>query len=369
MKRNTEDVYYGDYLDLGKLLDAQHPVSGKYQEKEAHEEMLFIIVHQVYELWFKQILHELRSIICLMARESIEERSLGMINARLGRILKVQKLLVDQIDVMETMTPLDFMDFRDYLVPASGFQSLQFKEVEIMLGLKSEYRIDFDKACFYSRLTDEHREHLQGMESFPSVFELLDRWLRRMPFLDYKQYAFWDEYRDAVDTMLARDEEIIRGNTSVTEGQRQAELVELEKTRGQFDALLDEEKYEELRQQGVVRLNHRAMLAAVFIHLYRDEPLLHQPFKLLVNVLEMDELMTTWRTRHAMMVQRMIGSKIGTGGSSGHEYLMRTAQNNRVFLDLSNLSTFLIRRSDLPALPEEMQKGLGFYFGGHERDV
>lgn len=366
MKRNEEDVYYGDYLGLEKLLDAQHPVSSRYEKEAAHDEMLFIVVHQVYELWFKQILHELRSIICLMARERMEERSLGIINARFVRIRKIQKLLVDQIEIMETMTPLDFMDFRDYLIPASGFQSIQFKEIEILLGLKSEYRVDFDKACFYSRLTDEHREYLVGMETCPSIFELLDRWLARMPFLDYEKYTFWDEYRNAVDAMLTRDREIIGGNVSLTEEQRQTELAELEKTRGQFDALLDEEKYEELRSQGEVRLSHRAMLAAVFIHLYRDEPILHQPFRLLVNALEMDELMTTWRARHAMMVQRMIGSKIGTGGSSGHQYLMRTTENNRVFLDLYNLSTFLIRRSDLPALPEELARGMGFYFGGKE---
>ncbi len=369
MKRNEEDVYYGDYLQLDKLLDAQHPVSGTAGRAAAHDEMLFVVVHQVYELWFKQILHELRSVVCLMARERIEERSLGTINARCARIRKIQKLLVDQIDVMETMTPLDFMDFRDYLVPASGFQSVQFKEIEILLGLKGEYRIDFDKACFYSRLTEGHREYLQGMESGPSLFELLDRWLGRMPFLDYEQYAFWDEYRGAVDAMLARDRGIITGNTGMTGGEREAELAELEKTRERFDTLLDEGRYEAARGRGEVRLSHRAMLAAVFIHLYRDEPILHGPFGLLMNALEIDELLTTWRARHAIMVQRMIGHKIGTGGSSGHGYLMRTTENNRVFLDLYNLPTFLIRRSDLPALPDEVKRGLGFYFGGGEGDV
>jgi tryptophan 2,3-dioxygenase len=102
------------------------------------------------------------------------------------------------------------------------------------------------------------------------------------------------------------------------------------------------------------------LLAAVFINLYRDEPILHLPFRLLMALVQLDELFTTWRYRHVMMVQRMIGSKIGTGGSSGSDYLKSTTENNRFFRDLFNLSTFLLPRSALPALPDSLRAALDF---------
>ncbi len=104
------------------------------------------------------------------------------------------------------------------------------------------------------------------------------------------------------------------------------------------------------------------MLAAIFINLYRDEPILHMPFMLLNHLVEIDELFTEWRYRHALMVHRMIGAKIGTGGSSGHQYLMQTVDKHRVFTDLFNLSTYLIPLSDLPKLPDELIKELGFNY-------
>jgi len=367
MKRNKEDVYYGDYLALDKLLDAQHPESAKYEGEAAHDETLFIIVHQVYELWFKQILHELKSIHKMMAGESLSDRQLHTINLRLERVKVIQKLLVDQIDVMETMTPLDFLDFRDYLVPASGFQSIQFKQIEIMLGLKRDYRSSKDRECFYSRLTDEHRQCLEAMEDrCPSVFDMMESWLERMPFLDHEKYTFWQEYKQAVDVMLERDREIIESNATVPQDMIAAELKEWKRTKASFNALLDEGSYRAMQESGEVRLSQKAMLAAVFIHLYRDEPILHQPFRFLMNLMEVDELLTNWRTRHAIMVQRMIGSKIGTGGTSGHDYLMQTTKHNRIYLDLYNVTTFLIRRSDLPKLSSDMERELGYYFSGND---
>ena len=147
MKRNTTPVYYGDYLQLDKILGAQGLQSEKYGAA-AHDEMLFIIVHQVYELWFKQVLHELNAVIDTFSQDKVKDEQLIEVVHRLHRIIQIQQLMNDQISVMETMTPQDFMSFRDYLVPASGFQSIQFKRLEISLGLKREFRIDFDKQSF-----------------------------------------------------------------------------------------------------------------------------------------------------------------------------------------------------------------------------
>src|SRR5690606_31290490 len=109
--------------------------------KPAHDEYLFIIVHQAYELWFKQILIELDSVIELFSQNPVSESSMGVIVSRLQRIETILKLLVQQVDVIETMTPMDFLDFREFLYPASGFQSLQFRLVEMKLGLKRDQRL------------------------------------------------------------------------------------------------------------------------------------------------------------------------------------------------------------------------------------
>jgi len=128
-----------------------------------------------------------------------------------------------------------------------------------------------------------------------------------------------------------------------------------------FAALFDASKHNELIQKGRWRLSHRATVAALLIHLYRDEPILHLPFRLLTVLIDVDELLTSWRSRHALMVHRMIGAKIGTGGSVGYQYLRATVDKHKIFTDLFNLSTFLIPRSSLPPLPKEVQQKLGFY--------
>ena len=123
MEKPYPPVEYQQYLALAELLASQHPKSDEYG-RPAHDELLFIIVHQAYELWFKQILHELDSVLELFRPDSVAERNMGAVVARLDRVTEIQKLLIDQIGVLETMTPLDFLDFRDMLMPASGFQSL-----------------------------------------------------------------------------------------------------------------------------------------------------------------------------------------------------------------------------------------------------
>ena len=135
-------VYYGEYLQLDKIIHAQHPISFEKGNNAAHDEMLFIIIHQAYELWFKQILFELDSVLTIMGKPSLNDNSgeLQAIVHRMNRVSTILKVLVKQIDIIETMTPMDFLDFRDMLRPASGFQSWQFKIIEAKLGLKFEQR-------------------------------------------------------------------------------------------------------------------------------------------------------------------------------------------------------------------------------------
>ena len=157
------NVYYSEYLQLDKILDAQMPKS-KLAGNEAHDEMLFIIIHQTYELWFKQVLHEIQSVTKVFNQDRIDDTSpdLQIAVHRLKRVVKILEITVKQVDVIETMTPLDFLDFRDMLKPASGFQSIQFKQIEAVLGLKMEER--FGKQYFISQLKTDDKKFIENLE-------------------------------------------------------------------------------------------------------------------------------------------------------------------------------------------------------------
>lgn len=354
-------IYYSDYLQLESLLNSQKLKSLEYGH-EAHEEMLFIIVHQAYELWFKQILHEVDSINRMFRDDVVDEKSIGIAVSRLQRVTEIQKLLIEQLRVLETMTPLDFLEFRDYLIPASGFQSFQFRLIENKLGLSDEKRIQYNNIDYLNTLEEPHRKLIMETVGQPSLFELVERWLERTPFLNSQNFNFWNSYKDAVDKMMKHDKEIVMNNKTLTEKKREFQLKNIELTRENFEALFEEEKHNALIKEGIRHFSSKSMLAAIFINLYRDEPILHLPFMFLNLLVEVDELFTTWRYRHALMVHRMIGSKIGTGGSSGHQYLMSTVDKHRIFKDLFDLPTYLIPRSELPKLPAELIKELSFNY-------
>jgi tryptophan 2,3-dioxygenase len=356
-----KSLYYADYIQLDKLLSSQLPKSAE-EGRPAHDEMLFIIVHQVYELWFKQIIHEFDSVREIFSQDYIDEKQIGIAVSRLQRVTEIQKLLIDEVRVLETMTPLDFLDFRDLLYPASGFQSFQFRLIENMMGLHPEQRMLYNKEAYYATLSPEHQELIKRSEREPSLFDLVEKWLGRTPFLDFQGFNFWELYRGAVETILENDRRRIRSDTLTSEEEKKRQLKELSTNEENFSALLDEQKHNGLVHQGKRRLSHKATQAALLIQLYRDEPILHLPFRLLTTLVDIDEAFTTWRYRHAIMAHRMIGTKIGTGGSTGYSYLKATVDRYKVFADLFNLSTFLIPRSTLPSLPDEVRKNLGFYY-------
>ena len=358
--------YYADYLRLDRLLDAQHPVSS-VDGAPAHDEMLFIIVHQAFELWFKQILWELDAVMTTMAADNVPAGELGRAVARLRRIAAIQPLLRGQLEVLETMTPLDFLDFRDALVPASGFQSAQFRLIENRLGVPAATRLRIKGAIYHSRLTQEDRARVVEAERAPTLRDHLDRWLARTPFLRLGDYDFWTAYRGAVDDMLTGERRIIVDNPNLDDEARAEQLAAHEQTVGGFAALFDADRHDELVARGHRHLSHDAFLAALLITLYRDEPMFHLPFQLLVALIDIDEGFTAWRYRHALLVRRMIGDKVGTGGTSGHVYLQKAAERHRAFGDLFALPTFCIPRSALPRLPSRVREQLGFRWddGGH----
>lgn len=342
------DVYYADYLQLDKIIEAQLPESDK-EGIEAHDEMLFIIIHQAYELWFKQILYEVDSVAGILNKPSINDNSpdLHVITHRIDRVKKILEVLVKQIDIMETMTPLDFLDFRDLLRPASGFQSLQFKYLEARLGLKFEHR--HGKNYYTSHLKEEDKKKVAEEENKPTLLELVNEWLERLPFFDDEKYwadykevtdaspeihKFWNDYRNLYAGALLEAE---KGNIKV------------------FDQLFFDEEFCKDRSLSPIA-NRRAL----FIMLYRDMPLFNLPHKLLTQLLDLDELLSMWRFRHVNMVHRIIGSRVGTGGSSGKDYLKAAMDKHYIFKDIAALTSFLIPRNKLPKLSNTLVNQLGF---------
>lgn len=362
MSEKFTSVHYHTYLELDKLLDAQHPRSAALELVPAHDEMLFIIMHQVYELWFKQIIHELQSISLMFEGGQMDEREISVAVARLERIIEIQKLLIEQINVMETMTAMDFLDFRQYLFPASGFQSLQFRIVENMLGLKEEQRLTYNNMPYDIVFSGEQKERLKSVMEGKSLLTHVVEWLDRTPFLEFDKFNFLEAYKKAVEHMLQKERDAINATDILSDEIKKQRLTMVGDTGTYFQAVFDTAKFEEMRARGEVKFSYNAMIAALFIFLYRDEPILQQPYRLLSRLMDIEEMLTLWRNRHAQMVLRMIGRKTGTGGSSGHQYLKSTAQQHQIFTDLYQVATLLIPRSDLPALPEELRNHLGFHF-------
>jgi len=360
MERN---LYYGSYLQLDKLLGAQTLESTK-AGGTVHDEMLFIVVHQAYELWFKQIIWEIDDVRRIFGQTRVDEGDMGTAVARLRRIVEIQKLLLQQISVLETMTPLDFLDFRDFLFPASGFQSAQFRVVENKLGLRPEDRLLLAGASYKSRFSEQDRGVVESIEGEPSLFDLVELWLERTPFLDHEDFSFWEAFQSAVKTRLEADRAVVEANPNLTTDEKTAQLREFEITMEQYEALFDPAKHAEQQSAGKRRLSHRAFQAGLFITLYRDQPALQEAYRLLELLMDIDEGFTTWRYRHAQMALRMIGRRIGTGGSAGAKYLEKSAERSRIFADLYNLTTFLIPRADRPPLPAGIIESMRFKFEG-----
>lgn len=365
MHKNQGPVYYNTYLKLGEFLKCQEPLSKKFataQNPEAHDEMLFIIVHQAYELWFKQILHELDVVLQKFTMPQVLDQDFYTIVQKLDRIKKIQSLFMNHFEILETMTPMDFLEFRNLLIPASGFQSTQFREIEIKLGLNTVDRQGVDREFFLGRLNQEDRDRLTALENTPSLLRLIEKWLERTPFTAKENFNFWNEYQASIKNLLNEDETTINTNAAqLAEKEKQGQLENLKTTRATFESLFNETEHQKLVEAGARKLSQKALLNGLFIMLYRDEPMLSLPHQMLTLVMDIDENFTAWRYRHALLAQRMLGTKIGTGGSSGHNYLKKAADQNRVFLDLFNLSTYLIPRSRLPIIPQEVKKQLNFY--------
>lgn len=342
---------YWDYLQLDKILDQQGGLGGDVSPDELH----FIIVHQAYELWFKLILSQLRLARDNLAAPHLPEERVPFVVHHLGRVNEILKLCVDQFRVMETLPPQDFLDFREKLTPASGFQSFQMREVEIVLGLAEVQRASYGniQPLAHIRTFGEAtpaallaRARIEAASQETTLRDALIRWLARTPIQGSSPGDAGDDA--AVDSFLAsylaRSEvhsragiDTLAGIFGEEERARITERVE-QGLAGTRSFLLQED-----------RTARRARAGLLFIESYRELPLLAWPRLLLDTVVELEEQLLLWRHRHARMVERTIGRRVGTGGSSGVDYLDKTTQQ-RIFPELWAVRTTLLPRNQLPPL-------------------
>ncbi|KAM4707676.1 tryptophan 2,3-dioxygenase [Discoglossus pictus] len=356
-KASRGGLIYGDYLHLDKVLDAQELQSEKKGNK-IHDEHLFIVTHQAYELWFKQILWELDSVREIFQNGHVrDERNMLKVVTRIHRISMILKLLVEQFSVLETMTALDFFDFREYLSPASGFQSLQFRLLENKIGVPEILRVPYNRRHYRDNFKGKENELLLKSEEEPTLLGLVEAWLERTPGLEEVGFNFWGKLQ--INIFQGLEEDIHAAKAKPDSEDKEELMAELQKQKEVFTALFDEKRHEHLLSKGERRLSYKALKGALMIYFYREEPRFQVPFQLLNSLMEIDTLMTKWRYNHVCMVHRMIGSKAGTGGSSGYHYLRSTVSDRyKVFVDLFNLSTYLVPRHWIPRLNPSIHKFL-----------
>ncbi len=269
---------YNEYLRVPDLIALQDCLSGA----EHHDELLFITVHQAYELWFKQILHELDAAIVMMTEDRLTSAA-----RTLRRVVEIEKLLVNQIHILETMTPISFLGFRDQLNPASGFQSMQFREIEFTSGLKHESMLkEFRNDSFA-------HARLQRRFEAPSINEVFFKVLERR----------------------------------------------------RFDAPADDKSLEDEKRKTLYEKRTNAVLEILTHFEERFEE-----FQLAEALLEHDEYFSLWRSHHIKMVERMVGAKRGTGGSEGIGYL-RTTLDKKFFPELWEARTYLDIKHGLDGCP------------------
>lgn len=323
---------YWDYLRLVPLLEQQGGIDGD-DAKLSEDELHFIVVHQVFELWLKLVLREVRLARDHMSAEWVPERHIPQIVRHLRRVHEIFKLSLDSFAVLETLTPQDFLAFRKKLGDSSGFQSFQMRQLELLLGLKPAERRRhdhlFDPVEEILRLAREQPDgqpivaELERARSEVSLRDALLGWLYRTPL----QGSLPD---------TAGDRDVVLGFVQEYEDRLRA-----------FDATLVPE-FQSFLAPTLPFATCRAHAALLFVESYRDLPLLSWPNLLIETVVEMEEWIVLWRMRHARMVERMIGRKTGTGGT-GVAYLDATA-NYRIFHEFWTVRTLLLPREQLPPL-------------------
>jgi tryptophan 2,3-dioxygenase len=350
---------YWEYIRVEELLALQSGLE-RDEAKLGNDEVLFITVHQVFELWFKLVLRELHSLRDLFKRERVEEQELASAVRSIRRVITIFESAAKHFEVVETLTTREYLGFRNKLMPASGFQSAQLRQIEIVLGLSDGERIPLGPGGDYLEALRAHdgsesaamRRVLAERRAGPSLLDAVESWLYRTPIDGVgpngaDPAAVLDRFVDEYVAACGREiDETVRFALARAHDPDE---------RGRLEARYSEEKaairtfLTPSQAEGGAR-RRRIRAATLLILSYRELPLLAWPREVLDGLVELEQRMIVFRQRHARMVERVIGRRIGTGGSSGVDYLDSTALAYRVFKDLWAARTYQIRRVANPPL-------------------
>lgn len=357
---------YWDYIKVEELLDLQSGLE-KSDAGLANEEVLFVVVHQIYELWFKVVLRELTSARDLFTAEVVAEQELSGVVERLRRIATIFSIASGHFAVVETLPTRAYLAFRDKLMPASGFQSAQLRQIEILFGLDEKERIALGPPG--SHLAALHapgggsspalRRVEKTMADTPSFKEALEAWLARTP-IDAIQGPDGQPESDVegfVERYLVAHERVVAASRDHAQGVAAAASRDVEAERARLASVYKRER------DGVAAFlrptledgtpdAHRARVRAgiCFLESYRELPLLAWPREVLAAVIEVEQAFVIFRQRHARMVERVIGRRTGTGGSAGVDYLDKTALEYRIFRDFWAVRTLMLPAEASPPL-------------------
>ena len=299
---------YGEYLRIDELLSLQTGLKDD-KRKISNDELHFILVHQNFELWFKLVINELKCTRDILASDYVEETSLPQAVHHMDRVIEIFRLMAQQWKVMETLEPQDFLNFRDELGTASGFESFQMREMESLMG----------KKCIDGKPIGKDEPSKSAEKS---LYEVTCDWLERTP---------------------------IQGSTISSSSDKKEVDIFIEEYLAAHKSLYPDTNQEAVDFFEEDNSLRRRRAGLIFIESYRELPLLAWPRKLISTLIELEESMILWRSSHARMVERIIGRRIGTGGSSGVDYLDMTTKY-RVFVDLWSVRSILIKKESLPTL-------------------
>jgi tryptophan 2,3-dioxygenase len=349
---------YWDYLKLADLLQLQ----GGLEKDEAQletDELHFIITHQSLELWFKLILAELRAARDQLDSPKLPEKQVPRVVYHIRRVVAILRLATQTFAVMETLTPQDFMSFRDKLTPASGFQSFQMREIELILGIDWSSRVKYgsvDPLDHIRKLAKDSPAgtlalgRIEGVLKETSLRDSLHKWLYRTPIQGSMPQSEEDDLM--VQTFLENYLSSIQSHhTEQIQNLINSSVAPEKEVRKRFDgqfqgakSFINAEDIKEVETRPFVK---RYRAALIYIESYRELLLLAWPRTLIDAVVELESEMVMFRHRHARAVERIIGRRVGTGGSSGVNYLDKTTQI-RIFTNLWNVRTMMLPKRFRP---------------------
>ncbi len=379
MATRRKPTAYWDYIKTEEILKLQNGLQ-ETDEGLTNDEVLFITVHQIDELWFKLVVRELVAMRDLFAKPHVPEQSLAAAVRGLKRTALLFHQTASHFALMETMTTRDYLAFRDKLSPASGFQSAQLREIEILLGLDDARRLPLGREGDYKEALKNSdgspsaafERVARRLAEQPSLKDAIDEWLYRTPIqgstpTDAGDAEVVDRF---INAYLERyDEETRRAMTFARhEGLSAADEARLEtryagareSARRFMEAkdLVDAAEEANQPTEGERARRRRIRAALVFVESYRELPLLAWPREIIDSLVALEQATVIFRQRHARMVERVIGRRVGTGGSAGVDYLDQTALRYRVFEDIWAVRTIQVRTEALPPLDQPSFYGL-----------